>query len=160
MKLERNNILLALGKEETLYFVYSKNSRKDDVYNACVCKEEEIYKVVQIEESKLPEGTGIDSVLKVENDEFVLDKNATEAVRKKMAEVEARLLEEQERELQQRRIDGHLYEVVEQTGETVWLMDVTINDGECFEEAELLDNVEAGLVYKFINGRYYLKDKE
>jgi len=156
MKLERNNILLALGKEETLYFVYGKNSRKDDVYNACVCEEEEIYKVVQIEESKLPEGTGIDSVLKVENDEFVLDKNATEAVREKMAKIEERLLEEQERELQQRRVDGHLYEVVEKTGETVWLMDVTINDGECFEEVETLEDIELGKVYKFVNGEYQI----
>lgn len=162
MHVERNNILNNYAQETLdrgeMYFIYSKNSRKDDTYNLCLCEDGKSNQVIEVAEKDLPKGTGVDSVLRIENGEYILDKQGTQDVLEEITEMVKELLEKQTSELEELRSEGHIYEVVEKTRDNVWLTDNTKNDGNCFEEInfnkEALEKAEEGAVFQYINGEY------
>lgn len=164
MHIERSNILNNYAKETfdegTMYFIYSKNSRNENSYNSCICEEGKSNKVVEIEENQLPKGAGVDSVLREKNGKYILDKVATEEVQEQMTEMVNRLLKEQTMELEEQRVEGHIYEFVEKSGDTVWLIDRTKNEGNCFEEVEfpteVMSNATEGQRIQYVNGEYQL----
>lgn len=164
MHVKRNNILNNYAQETLdrgeMYFIYSKNSRKDDTYNLCLCEDGKSNQVIEVAEKDLPKGAGADSVLRIENGEYILDKQGTQDVLEEITEMVKELLEKQTSELKELRSEGHIYEVVEKTGDTVWLMDNTKNDGNCFEEInfnkEALEKAKGGVMYKYTDGEYQI----
>lgn len=162
MLVERSNILNEYAKgtsdKGTMYFVYSKNSAKANVYNLCICEDGMSNKVISVEESELPNGAGVDSVLRLENGKYVLDEKATEHIFNEMHTMVQKLLEEQTLELSRKRVEGNIYEIVEISGDTAWLMNTTKNDGDCFEEIsiskDVLDGLNAGDLIQYVNGEY------
>jgi len=162
MNVERRNILEEYAKETedkgTMYFVYSKNSQDDSKYNLTLCNEGNSNQVIEVGKSELPSGAGIDSVLRKENDKFVLDVLGTEEVLKKMQEMVNCVLDEQNQYLKEQRIEGHIYEVGEIEADRVLLFNITKNDGNGIEEIdfpkELLNQVSEGSKVKFENGKY------
>ena len=73
------------------------------------------------------------------------------------------LIEQQEKELEEKRIEGHLYEFVEKTGDTIWLIDKNNINGNCFEEIKFrkdtFENAKEGNIYQYVNGEYIFIDK-
>lgn len=118
----------------TMYYVYSKRSKDDSVYNLCICGSDNANKVISVKCEELPEDIQIGCVLRCGDDGYFVDRKATEFVSDKIEEMIQRLLIEQEQELTTRRIEGNIYEVVEASGKIVTLMNITKNDGECFED--------------------------
>ena len=167
-KIERLEILNNYAKQTSnkgrMHFVYSQNSKNSNIYNLCLCEEGSSNTVIKIEKQNLPRETDINSVLRIINEEYILDKDATEEINKKTEEVIIRLIQEQNRELEMQRKEKHLYEIVEKYDEKVWLMDRTENTGECFQEMyfpiQLLNEAKEGSLYQYINGeyKYYLSD--
>lgn len=165
MLIERNNILGEYANETsyrgTMYYIYDKKG-SDYLINAC--EEGKSHEIIKINENDLPQGTNVDSILREENGQYVFDEEGTEIVQEKMKEKFDELLEEQENEMQKRRIEGHLYEFVERDGNIVSLIDNgNIENGEdasneVFEEfefpQELLINAKEGDIFKYENGRY------
>lgn len=162
MHVERNNILNNYAKETsdkgTMYFVYSKNSQKDNTYNLCICEEGKSSDIIKVEEKELPKGVGVDSVLRIQNGKYILDKQGTEDIAELVTEMVNKQLKEQEKELSKYRIEHHFYEIVETSGDRVWLKDQANIDGDCFEEInfpkELLNELTEGMVVQYVNGKY------
>lgn len=163
MHVERSHILNDYAEQTadkgTMYYIYNKDDERD-MYHVCMCDKENSHKVIKIQGNELPEGAGVDSVLRIKNEEYILDKVGTSKVNEKMEKMVQHLLEEQTQKMDERRIDGHLYEVVEISSKNVTLLDITkdLNNGDCFEELafskENIQNAKEGDVLKYINGEY------
>lgn len=164
MLIERSNILNNYAKENqdkgTMYYIYNKDSEKD-IYHLCICEEDKSSIVVEVKKEQLPQGGGIDTILRQENGKYIIDTRATFVVRKQMEEMINDLLNEQEKYLQSNRFEGHVYEVGEVEDDRVWLYDITknsVNGIESFEEinfpVELLNKVTESTTVIYRNGTY------
>ena len=164
MLLERIDILNNFAKETAekgnMYFIYDKNSMDENKYNMCLCNENDIYKVIEVDKNKLPEGTVLNSAIRENNGQYVLDKESTENLSIKINEMIEKLLEKQEKYLKEYRIEGHIYKVDEKEEDRLWLVDVTKNSNEAIEEInipeEVLNNISEGDKLKFEDGKYML----
>lgn len=162
MLLERIDILNNYAKETAekgnMYFIYDRNSTVSSKYNMCLCNENDIYKVIEVNKSELPEGTLVNSVLRINSGKYTLDKESTEELSIKIDEMINKLLEEQENYLQEYRIEGHIYIVDEKEDDRLWLIDITKNNNEAIEEIkiseEILNKINAGDKLKFENEEY------
>lgn len=162
INIQRHDIINNYSKEHSeqgeFYYVYNK--RSNNTYGIVSHKNGEDGANIGIKESQLPEGAGVDSVLREKNGKYTLDEVATEELQEELTEMINRLLERQDNELKKQRVEGHLYEFVEKSGDTVWLIDKTKNDGNCFEEvdfpSDVLDKATEGRVFQYINGGYQL----
>ena len=159
INIERQNIINDYSKKYgEIYYIYNK--RADNNYGIVSHKNGEADLDIWVKESKLPKGAGVDSVLREENGKFVLDKSATKEIQQELTEMINKLLKEQEDRLKELRVEGHVYEFVEKSGNTVLLNDVTRDTGECFEEidfpSELLKGVKQGDKFQFVDGEYKL----
>ena len=156
MNIEKMRILNDNAKQTIIkgimYYIYSQNSEN---YNLYICEEGKSHKIINSSQSELPDGATIGSILRKQNGVYILDNEATEIISKQLIQILEQLLEEQHLELNRYRIEGHKYEVVECLGDTVCLTDITINDGECFEEVDFqIKEVESEAVFKYVNGKY------
>jgi hypothetical protein len=167
MYLERNNILNNYAKETanrgTMYYIYSENLGKEISYNVSICEESKSHEVIEVSKDDLPEGAKVDSVLRMQNGKYVLDNEATEEISNEISQMIDNLLENQSQELEEKRIDGHVYEVGEKESDRVLLFDTTQNDArgsEGIEEIdfpkELLNEVEEGSLVEYKNGSYQI----
>ena len=158
MLLERNEILQKYA-ENTLdkgdmYYIYDKK----DSYLATLCRGENSHEVIKISKEELPENATIGSVLRLENQNYVVDRETTDLVKDELENCINSLLEEQKRKMEKNRIEGHLYEFVENDRDIVSLIDVTKDNGEVFEEfdfpLEFLNGINEGDIFEFRDGRY------
>lgn len=162
INVERREIINNYSKEhwEEGEFYYVYNKRSDNFYGLVNHKNGESGINIGAKESELPKGAGVDSVLKVKNGKWILDKEATEEIQAELTEMINRLLEEQTNRMEMQRVEGYLYRFVEKTGDTVWLIDETNYTGECFEEinfpSELSESATEGTMFQYINGEYQL----
>lgn len=162
INIKRNDIINNYSKEHSeqgeLYYVYNK--RSDNTYGIVSHKNGELGTNIGVKESKMPKDAGVDSVLRMKNGKFVIDKRATEELQTELTEMINDLLEEQENRLNAQRVEGHIYEFVEKTGNIVELTDLTTNTGECFEEisfpSELAENATRGTKFQYVNEEYKL----
>ena len=162
INIQRHDIINNYSKEHSeqgeFYYVYNK--RSNNTYGIVSHKNGEDGVNIGIKESQLPEGAGVDSVLREKNGKYILDEVATEELQEELTEMINKLLEQQDKELKEQRVEGHLYEFVEKSGDTAWLIDKTKNYGNCFEEvdfpSDFLDKATEGSVFQYINGRYQL----
>ena len=114
---------------------------------------------------ELPYKCSTGTVLRKENNNFVIDEEATKEVNRKINYMIKEKILEQEKDLSSKRIDGHIYEVGEKYSGRIWLYDLSKDsslDGvEGIEEInfskELYSIVKEGdlLIYK--DGEYYKK---
>ena len=164
MLLERIEILNNYAKETVekgnMYFIYDKNSMDENKYNMCLCNENDIYKVIEIDKSSLPERAMVNSVLRENNGQYILDKESTDNLVIRIDEMINRLLEKQEEYLQEYRVEGHIYKVDEKETDRAWLVDITSNSNEAIEEInipeEVLNNISEGDRLRFQAGKYEL----
>ena len=115
INIQRHDIITNYSKENSeqgeFYYVYSKGA--DNTYGVVMHKNEESGSDIWIKESQLPKGAVVDSVLRVKNGMFVLDKDVTEEIQEELIEMINRLLEEQANKLESQRVEGHIYEFIE-----------------------------------------------
>jgi len=165
MHVERSKILddyaNATADKGEMYFVYNKDFQGDNKYHLSSCGAEKTYNVIEAEKSELPVGAGVDSVLRMQNGEYVLDSRATDEIFRQMQDMVSRVLEEQSQLLREHRIEGHIYEVGEIEADRVWLFDITKDDVDGIEAVEeiefpkeILSQVNEGTKVKFENGKY------
>lgn len=163
--IERMNILNNYAQETCdkgdMYYVYSKNSKSRDIYNIYKCEVGKAGNIITAQKGNLPEGTGIDSVLRVQNGKYVLDIEDTEQIQNRTQEKIRQLLGDELQNLNNNRIEGHIYEVGPKEDDRVWLFDITNgnkNGLEAIEEIDipkdLLEKVEEGDKLKYENGEY------
>lgn len=138
MLINRNMILQELNNNE-MYYIYDK---KGSDYLATICEKGKSHEIIRIPEKDVKSNVKIDSVLRKTNDKFELDEETTRLVKNKMME--------------SRRIGGHIYEYVEGSKNSVWLIDNNLNNGEVFEEIqqEVFKDAQEGDLFEYINGEY------
>lgn len=152
-----NNYAKQTADKGEMYYIYNKDY---DTYHLSMCNEENSHKVIKVKEKDLPEGTKVDSVLRKENGKYTIDNVATREVYSKMEKMTEDLLQEQKEIMEKHRIEGHLYELVENSKNNIWLIDKSIyNDtGECFEELtfekEIFENAKQGDLFQYVDGKY------
>ena len=159
MLINRGNILEDYAKETSndgpMYYVYDKS---DNTYLVSICEEKRSHEIIELSENDLPQGAGVDSVLRLQNGNYILDTKATEYVKEEMLKTFNQLLEEQTIKMEERRVEGHIYEFIESSGNSIWLIDNTVNNGKGFEEfefkSEVFDNAKEGDLFQYVNGDY------
>ena len=155
MLISRNMILQELENNE-MYYIYDK---KDSDYLAAICEKGKSHEVIRIPEKDVKSNVKVDSILRKINDKFELDEETTSLVKNKMEEMFNKILEEQNRMMESRRIDGHTYEYIEGSEDSVWLIDNNLNNGDVFEEMqqEVFKDAQEGDIFEYINGEYKIK---
>ena len=157
MLINRNMILQELNNNE-MYYIYDK---KGSDYLATICEKGKSHEIIRIPERDVKSNVKIDSVLRKTNDKFELDEETTRLIKNKMEEMFKKILEEQNKMMESRRIDGHIYEYVEGSKNSVWLIDNNLNNGEVFEEIqqEVFKDAQEGDLFEYINGEYKIKNR-
>ena len=146
-----------------LLYIYSKDSQIEDMYNARICEEGKSHEVIHIKKEELPEEADINTAIRLYDDQCVIDEEATKEISDHHEEIINRIICEQEKELDERRIEGHIYLVDEVEIDRVCLYDISIDDSDGVEvmeeitipeEIRLKINNGSKLIYK--EGKYEL----
>ena len=166
-KMERNKFLNEYAKENDddgdMYYIYGKNSKAPDKFNATNCKDGESNRVIEIKTENLPNDAEEYSVLRLEDGNYTIDEEATEEVTEEMSELLQKIIDDQKKEIRKKRIENHIYLINEKAEDRIWIYDITDsnnNESEEIEEIyiskEFLEKVKEGdkIVYK--NGEYIL----
>ena len=155
MLINRNMILQELNNNE-MYYIYDK---KGSDYLATICESGKSHDVIRISEKDVKSNAKIDSVLRKINDKFELDEETTNIVKIKQEEKFNEILEEQNKIMESRRIDGYIYEYVEGSKNSVWLIDNNLSNGDVFEEIqqEVFKDAQEGDLFEYIDGKYKIK---
>lgn len=162
---ERNSILQNYAdntKEKgEMYYIYNRNENKKNSYNLCNCKAEKSHEVITKQIEEIPEDANLGSVLRKQNDKFVVDTEATKFIEKEINMMIQEKIEEQNQYLDSRRIDGHIYEVGEKYSGRIWLYDLNNSVGEGIEGIEeiefpidLYENAKEGDRFVYKDGEY------
>ena len=165
MYIERAHILNNYAKQTVekgqMYYIYDKNFKMQDGYNICVCEEGKSNTIIEAEKKDLPDEAEIGSVLRKNGNKFDLDEEATKEILQEINSMKTQLLEEQTEYLKSKRIEGHIYEMSENSGDRAWLYDITnesSNEIEGVEEidfpAELLKDGKEGDLFIYKDGEY------
>lgn len=157
MLVARNKILQEYAQKTkdkgNMYYIYDCTKEQ---YLLTNCENNKSNQIIKLE--KVPEGAQIDSVLRMNKNKFELDVQATEEIKIQISEEINKLLKEQERVMEERRIDGHIYEFVEKTNDRICLIDTTKDTGDVFEEFKFLENVfedaKQGDLFEYSKGQY------
>lgn len=159
MALERRNLLENYAEKTqdqgTMYYIYDKSG---DNYLVTICEKDRSHEVIKIPKKDLPKGVGIDSILREQDGNYVFDKEATTILTEKMTQKFQELLEEQNQKIQEKRVEGHCYELVEKAGNRIFLIDKNENTGKVFEELEFetqtFEKAKEGDTFQYLNGKY------
>lgn len=154
IRIERNKILneyaIQTKDKGEMYYVYDEK----DTFLLCVCDENRSHEVISVEKNNLPDDIEVGSVLRMENDNYILDIQGTNDIKLILDEKTNQLIQEQNEYLKGFRKEGHIYEVSEIGEDRLWLFDLTENSGEEIEEIEIgleiLDSIkpEDKLIYE------------
>ena len=165
MYIERSHILNNYAKQTLekgqMYYIYDKNSKMLDGYNICICEEGKSHDIIEVDKNELPNGAKIGSVLRKRGNKFDLDEEATNEISQEIYSMKEKLLKEQTEFLKSKRIEGHIYEMSENSGDRVWLYDITNKNQQGIEGVEeidfppeLLNDGKEGNLYIFKDGEY------
>lgn len=122
--LNENNVNQII-KEGNLTENSNLNKKSNVSFNLTNCSAGKSSVVLKMNENELPEGVKLGTVLRKNGDEFIIDEKATEEVEKAIYSAEIEKLKEQRKFLQEKRIEGHIYQIAEKTDKTAFLFDVT-----------------------------------
>ena len=160
MLIGRNEILQEQSNETSekgkMYYIYDK---KGSDYLATICESGKSHDVIRIPEKDVKSNAKIDSVLRKRNDKFELDEETTNIVKIKQEKKFNEILEEQNKIMESRRIEGHIYEYIEGSKDSVWLIDNNLSNGDVFEEIqqEVFKDAQEGDIFEYIDGKYKIK---
>lgn len=165
---ERNNILQDYAKSTQelgeMYYIYNTSTKEKDSYILCSCNPEKNSETITMQPKDLPQGFELGSVLRKQNNGFVLDMDATKIIEEKINNMILEKIEDQKKYLDDNRIDEHTYEVGEKYLGRIWLYDLNNNsNGEIsgIEEIDfpqdLYETAKEGDLFVYKDGTYHRK---
>ena len=168
MLTERSNILqnyVENTKEEgEMLYIYNISTNERNSYDLCRFKPGKNQEVITKPIEKLPEGTELGSILRKQEEKFILDQEATKIVGEEVNTMIREKIEEQNQYLDSTRIEGHTYEAGEKYSGRIWLYDLdNAAEGgiEGIEEIEfpkdLYATAKEGDLFVYENGEYHKK---
>ena len=167
MLIERNNILQNYAESTKelgeMYYVYNISQNERNAYNLCSCKTDKGHEIITKSIENLQQGVELGSVLRKQGENFTLDLNATKIVAEKINTMIKKKIEEQNKYLASKRVNGHVYEVGEKYSGRIWLYDLNNSVGggiEGIEEIEfpkdLYGNAKEGDRFVYKDGEYQI----
>ena len=156
----RDEILREYAKNTTdkgdLYFIFNKIKDSDDYRVIQMGKD--IDTTLKVNVNELPEGSGLNQVMRLKDGIFELDEIGTENVLNKIYKKAEEILDRQDRELQEYRKEGHIYVVTEDINNRIFLWDTTSKPDFEIEEVnfprQLLNEAKEGNKFIYKNGEY------
>ncbi len=119
---------------------------------------------VKLKKEQLPAHSNVNSILRLENDEFVLDEESTNFIKNEILKMANDLLDNQDKELIEKRKENHIYMVTEEINDRRFFMDITEKLTPKFEEVEfpknLLEQATEGTVFIYKDGKYQYYSKD
>ncbi len=139
---------------DAIYFV---KENEGSSYNVLKAENGEIQEI-SINKKDMPNEVKINDVLKVKNNNYVIDNISTKQLQEDIRNMAKEILDKQNINLDQHRKEGHLYMVTEELGDNRFLWDLTDAPKTEFEEVDipkdLLSKATEGMVLKYTNGKY------
>ena len=161
LKKKRNELLVEYSKgQEELYYVLSK-SDKTNIYSVLKIKSKGKIEKIQVNEEKLSQDVKVDSIMRLNNKKFIIDKKLTQNFKEKFIKEAKKILNKQNNSLENYRQEGEFYYVVDGNPRRIFL--TMFNSNKVFEEVnfpdELRNKVSEGIVLKYENGTYKIDEK-
>ena len=157
---ERINVLNEYAKntanEEALYFVFNKVDGKENyrVWEFNWGKRIQ----TEINGENLPDDATVNSVMRMHNGKLVTDREATETVINEIKERAEKIIDEQNKKIEEYKKEGHTYLVTEDINGRVFLWDSTEKPKNEIEDVyfpeELKDKAKEGNSFLYQNGKY------
>ena len=145
---------------EELYYVTYKYTDKN-VYAISKYNEKGKNSTFYLSEKDLPKNTREDTVLKKENDKYVINVNATKTIIKQIEECAIEISKKQESKINNLRKDNALYQVVGFTSKGVTLRNLENNIK--FEETEIKQDIKNKIgkdyILKYIDNEYNIEEE-
>lgn len=140
------------------------SSKKDDNYTVFKYTDNK-ENIIQLDKNELPERTGINSILRIVNGEYILDEVATKEVTNEITQMANSVLDKQDKQLEEFRREGHLYIVEEDRNDRIYLTDITdTTNNIVIEEVDfpkkLLNQASEGTVFQYKNGGYHFYSRD
>ena len=140
---------------DVIYFV--KSNKNENTYTVLKAENSKIEEL-EINKKDIPSNVKINDVLKVKDNNYVIDSISTSELQEKIKNMAKEILDKQDVNLAKHRKEGHLYMVTEEVGNNRFLWDLTDAPKTEFEEVDipkdLLDKATEGMVLKYTNGKY------
>ena len=162
---KQNEILQEYAKQTEnkgeMYFVAGKKSNQYTIYKY----QGDQNSTIQVEESKIPKDATIGSVLRLENGEYIEDKEDTRNINNQITQMTNEVLDKQDQKLENFRKEGHLYMVEEDRGNQIYLTDITDETSNIVLEevefpTELISQATEGTVFQYKNGTYQFYSRD
>ena len=142
------------SSNDSIYFVKDNNNETYTLIKAENGNTEKI----KMDKKNLPSKVKINDVLKIKDNNYVIDNISTRELQGKIKNMAKEILNKQNVNLDKHRKEGHLYMVTEEMGNNRFLWDLTDAPKTEFEETdipkELLNRATEGIVLKYTNGKY------
>ena len=157
---ERKNILLEYANDTknkgSLYFIYNKVKGENN-YRVWEINENNITRT-EIDENDLPKEVTVNSVMRLKNNKFTLDLEATKIVSEQIRNRASIIIENQNKKIEEYKKEGHTYLVTEDINGRVFLWDSTEKPKFEIEDVnfpeELKYKAKEGNSFIYQNGTY------
>lgn len=156
----RNDVLKDFANstkdEGDLYFIFNK-VKGEDSYRVWKISENEVEQI-EIKKSDLPASSTVNAVMRKYNNDFILSKSDTKEVESRIRNRASKIIEEQNKKIENYKKEGHTYLVTEDTNGRVFLWDSTEKPKYEIEDVnfpeELKGKAKEGNSFLYKNGKY------
>lgn len=142
--------------EGNLYFVFNK-VKNEDTYRIWECNGNEI-KQKEVSKNNLPQNITVNSVMRMNNGEFILDNETTKNVTNEIKNRANKIIEVQNQKIQDYKKEGHTYLVTEDVNGRIFLWDSTAKPKFEIEDVNfpegLKERAKEGNSFLYKNGKY------
>lgn len=146
----------ATEERGSLYFVYNKVKGEDN-YRVWEFNGNNITKK-EVNKNELPKDVTVNSAMRVDNNEFVLDVEATKSISEKIRNRANIIIENQNKKIEDYKKEGHIYLVTEDINGRVFLWDSTEKPKYEIEDINFPENLKniakEGNSFRYQNGTY------
>lgn len=157
MKNKRSEILKNFANKTGDFSFVVKKSEENNTYTVFNFRNGK-KTVLDLTKKDMPANATVNSVLRLQNDNYVLDKSTTKLVIEEITRMANRILELQNKQLSEFRKERHLYMVEEDRLDSIYLLDLTDESMGVLEEVDFPEDLKSiateGTVFQYINGKY------
>lgn len=142
--------------EGELYYIFNK-VKGEDSFRVWKIDESGVSRT-EMKKSDLPADATVNAVLRKQNNNFIVDKDATREIEDNIRNRANEIIEEQNRKIEEYKKEGHTYLVTEDTNGRIFLWDSTEKPKYEIEDVnfpeELKDKAKEGNSFLYQNGTY------
>lgn len=157
-----NDTMYFVKDNKKTYWLKNQKHYNDKVFSVLKVENGKLEEI-EINKTDMPRNIGVNDVFKIENGNYISNKEWTTEIKQEIKSMADKIIEKQNVNLSRYRKEGHLYKVREEIGNNRFLWDMTDLSKVQFEEVnipkDVLEKATEGAILKFSNGKYeYYKE--